>query len=460
MKLFDYQREGAEWLAARASALLAWQMGTGKTPTATVACDLVKARRVLVLCPAVARPVWRDAFQAWARPTRPVRVLHSSTSTTAAPDSPECLIVSYDLLSRDNGLLARLASMDWDALICDEAHALKNPDSVRTKAVYGKKTDGVGGLVSKSKHVWLLTGTPVLNHAGELWPHLRTLAPDTIEYEPGKPMPYAFFTERYCEFATQGFGKRPVGSRNMADLANRLSRFMSRKRFEDVVKDRPPLVVGTTPVSVHDAKIDKELLAAFNEAQTRANEYAAQVDTADPDEFLAHLRSGALVMASERRLTGLLKAPVVAELVASELQNNDDKLIVFAQHTAVIDKLVHLLAAFGPVVIDGRTSDARREANVQAFQTDPACRVFIGQLQAASTAITLTAARNVFMAEADWTPAMNDQAIRRAYRIGQTQGVTARFIALDGTLDMKIMKILARKTADIAALIDANQPAA
>jgi SWI/SNF-related matrix-associated actin-dependent regulator 1 of chromatin subfamily A len=118
---------------------------------------------------------------------------------------------------------------------------------------------------------------------------------------------------------------------------------------------------------------------------------------------------------------------------------------------------MELLAGFNPVKIDGRTPDATRENAVRSFQSAPHVRVFVGQLHSASTAITLTASRNVLMAEADWTPGINDQAIRRAYRIGQRNAVNARFVALEGTMDAQIMKTLARKTADNAALMDAHQ---
>jgi SWI/SNF-related matrix-associated actin-dependent regulator 1 of chromatin subfamily A len=120
----------------------------------------------------------------------------------------------------------------------------------------------------------------------------------------------------------------------------------------------------------------------------------------------------------------------------------------------VIDTLMSALQQFQPVKIDGRTNQSQREAAVEAFQTDPNCRVFVGQLQAASTAITLTAASNVLFAEADWTPAINAQAAARAHRIGQPSAVTARFVMLDGTSDALVMKALARKAADISALTE------
>ena len=431
-------------------------MGTGKTPTAVSACDLVNAQRVLVLCPAVARPVWRDAFSQWSTAQhRPVSTLHSATSPVGTQALPSVLIVSYDLLSREsNDVAKKLSKLPWDVLICDEGHALKTRTSARTKAVYGKKCDGKTGIAAQAKHVWILTGTPVLNHADELWTHLHALAPELIQYTPGWAMPYLMFTERYCQLSPTPFGNKIVGSRNALDLANRISPFMSKKRKEDVLKDLPPITFGTVPVSVHDARVDKALLKEFNEAYAKVAPLVADFDTPDPELFLSQLRGAALALASERRLTGLLKAPVACELIHTDLKDNDEKMIVFAQHSSVIDALMFNLAAYSPVKIDGRTSHSERDAAIKSFQTDPNCRIFVGQLQAASTAITLTAASQVLFVEADWTPAINAQAAARAHRIGQKSAVTARFVVLEGTLDAHIMKILARKTADIAEIMD------
>lgn len=450
-KLYSYQAEGARWLADTGDALLAWDMGTGKTATSVHATELVNARRIVVVCPAVAKSVWRDAFTRWSKIKLPIRVIHSATSPVGGGEG--VWIVSYDLMSRakQNGLIRRLSVEAIDVLICDEAHALKTRSASRTMAIYGPKADRTG-LAGHAKRVWLLTGTPVLNHANELWTHLHALAPKTIELQPGLPMPEYRFMERYCKLVATPFGNKITGSQNQQELAARIAPFVSWKRKEEVLKELPPITFDTLPVSVHDAHVSADVLREFKKAEQDATGVYTEVDPENADEFLANLRGSALFLATQRRLTGLLKAPVVAQIVKNDLDGGDGKVIVFCQHTAVIDTLADALDEFNPAMIDGRTSRFGRDAAVNRFQQDPACRVFIGQLQAASTAITLTAASNVIFAEADWTPAINAQAAARAHRIGQPSAVTARFVMLEGTLDAMVMKTLARKAADIAAL--------
>lgn len=173
-----------------------------------------------------------------------------------------------------------------------------------------------------------------------------------------------------------------------------------------------------------------------------------------PDPVAA-LRGAGAHLATERKLLGQLKAPLVAELVHDELINNyRQKIIVFAQHTAVIDKLTELLAAHNPVVVDGRVSDKARNAAIDTFQTKPACRVFIGQIQATGEAIDLTAANRVIFAEASWTPKDNFQCVKRAHRIGQQNKVRATFAVLAKSMDQQILSTVARKTRDLSEMMD------
>jgi SNF2 family DNA or RNA helicase len=120
----------------------------------------------------------------------------------------------------------------------------------------------------------------------------------------------------------------------------------------------------------------------------------------------------------------------------------------------VIDVLMDKLAKFNPVKIDGRDSYKFRQVAVDYFQTRPEHRVFIGQMTAASEAITLTAACDVGIVEAEYNPAKNAQFISRAHRMGQTLPVFARFLAVPDTLDGRIMRIFRRKAQEMSALFD------
>ena len=168
----------------------------------------------------------------------------------------------------------------------------------------------------------------------------------------------------------------------------------------------------------------------------------------------ADLAEAAVHVAKLRRLTGLAKVASVVELLQDELAGGLNKIVVFAHHREVIQKLADGLSSFGVVVLQGSTPPTQRQAAIDGFQNDNSIRVFVGQLTAAGTAITLTAASNVLFAESSWTPSDNAQAAMRVHRIGQRSGVLVRFATLSGSLDEAITETVRRKTAVLAQIFD------
>jgi SNF2 family DNA or RNA helicase len=164
------------------------------------------------------------------------------------------------------------------------------------------------------------------------------------------------------------------------------------------------------------------------------------------------LRSSETHLATLRRLLGEAKAAPAAEWAREKLSTGVDKILLFAWHTNVIETLAGLLLDFNPVTITGATSTADRDDAVRRFQDNPETRVFVGQIKAAGTAITLTAASHIGIVEPSWVPGENYQAICRAHRLGQRDSVLASFLYLRGTLDERIMQTFRRKAAEIAEL--------
>jgi SWI/SNF-related matrix-associated actin-dependent regulator 1 of chromatin subfamily A len=231
-----------------------------------------------------------------------------------------------------------------------------------------------------------------------------------------------------------------------------------------VLRDLPAIRFATAVVDPGEALADLEAAEAAPELTLlRPVLDAAVAKTglqgaggADRDALVeGSLRTDSIALARLRRLTGIAKAKATADLVRHELVCGAlEKVVVFAHHSEVLRTLASALARFGVVTVDGGTSPSRRQTAIDRFQIDPATRVFLGQITAASTAITLTAASHVVFAEASWVPGDNLQAAKRCHRIGQTRPVLARFISLAGSLDEAITEVLRRKTRLLAQLID------
>lgn len=426
MKLFPYQAQGAAFLASRRFAFLADGMGLGKTVQAIAACSKIAAARVVVVCPAVARVNWQREFDVWA-----------------AQLSVNVRIVSYDKLAVSKIDQDQICEFKPDVLILDEAHYLKTRTTKRTKTIYGSPP-GTAGILKSAARVWLLSGTPCPNNAGEIWPHLRSLWPELIT-RAEKPLSYAEFLVRYCHIQDTPFGPKILGNKNKDELREILSQIMLRRRAEDVLKDLPPMVWQSMTVEA-DAVVN-DLAALESDIAVAALREALYADGV--------IEGASIALASLRRVTGQAKAPLAARMIADEIDAGAyDKIVVFAQHLDVIKLLVDNLSEYGVVSITGSTPPAQRQNAIDEFQANPRVRVFVGQLQACSTAITLHASNQVLFVEQSWTPAENAQAAKRCHRIGQNRPVFVRMLGLAKSVDEAVAKVLARKSQMIGELME------
>lgn len=179
--LFPYQQKGVDFLCAtkpNPNRLLAWEAGSGKTPVAVVSADRLELDSILVICPPIAIGVWAEHFVTWSAKDRTIHVLDDMRQGVRE-DSEIVTVVGYSRVGR---LQRHLKFRFWDLLILDETHFLKNPNAQRTRAVYGDEIGSRDGITGMASTIWCLTGTPVLNHALDLYPHLRALAPETLIY--------------------------------------------------------------------------------------------------------------------------------------------------------------------------------------------------------------------------------------------------------------------------------------
>jgi len=455
LELMPFQKAGALLLSASRRAMLVWDPGVGKTPTAVRACVEVDATRILTLCPPIGTAVWRQHFEDWSD-IQDIRIAgpFEQDRPYGFVNGWGVRIIPFSRARSTSSVIAAAASVGrWDVVIIDEAHYLKNPEAQRTQAVYGDKIDLKGSPLEDARHVWCLTGTPLLNHPAEFWTHLHALAPDTIILPQLGVMTEDLFTERFCVTQQTPYGVHIRGGRNTHELAGRIKPFVDRKRLKDVILDMPELRIvdyllpADTPI---EQSLRVELAAAMSDLREQGFE-----DTLDDDQLLASVQAGGVAFSTVRRLIGRAKIEGVSELVADELDDaKDDKVIVFAHHREVIDGLALRLKPYSPLVIHGGTPMKARDIAIEMFQNDERRRLIILAIEAAGEVITLHAAHNVIVAEPSPVPAKNRQAIARAHRKGQRRAVLARFVLLPGTLDARLMSIVARKTRDIAQIVD------
>ena len=158
---------------------------------------------------------------------------------------------------------------------------------------------------------------------------------------------------------------------------------------------------------------------------------------------------------------GLLKNPSKFDFLIESVQclPQDAKVLIFCEYVETVESLRQVLASEGirSVTLTGSDSTKKRMAAVDAFQVDPAVRVFIGTTPAAGVGITLTAANYVFFASLPWTPALKRQAEDRAYRSGQKRDVIVIVPVVAETIDEQIVALLDSKREIEVSLVEANR---
>lgn len=423
--LFPYQQAGVEFLAGRRAALLADDPRLGKTYQSVGACDRSFALRVLVICPA-------GVVENWKRKLPELR-----------QGDWWAYVTSYEKAwGADH---ARIMAQEWDVLIVDEAHYAKDPTSKRTRALYGKNcAAGEDSIVSRAAQVWLLTGTPMLNHPGELFPHLRALAPEKIMTRNGRmPMTYSMFMQAFCEMRHNGFGLKPVGSKREAELNQILEGFMLRRTRAEVLGHLPPTAFEELYVEGDVSGIPGEEIDIVREVLAKDGIEGLRVAAANGS------------VSTLRRLTGIAKVPGVAQWTKDWLQSRpkDEKIVIFAHHKEVIEGLYDRLH-LDFVRVESDVKARGRQKAIDAFQSDPAVRGIIVRMTGDGVGISLARADEMLVLEPSWVPAVNAQVYERIFDLGKTRKNLVRTVVIANSIDEDIQRAIVRKMQSISKVVD------
>ncbi len=436
MSYLPYQEAGIRFALARRGTLIADEMGLGKSSQAIGVLNASpEVTSVVVVCPASLKLNWRNELVKFSSRSAEIQIAgYKKTASIAREGAPVTItITNFEQVSK----LPKDAH--YDLLIVDEAHYAKNPKSARTKAVLA--------LGKRCERVLALTGTPILNKPVELFPILQLVAPETwdkggtykgVTKADGEGNGFFPFALRYCnahkEMVARGkmawnFG----GKSNLEELQERLrSTCMVRRLKADVLRDLP---------------------AKRRQVVTIGNGCDDEADYGDiGDDYETAIRRTKSVafdkISATRHVQALQKLPAALEHIQNALESVA-KIVVFAHHLDVIAGLTEGLRDFGVVSVKGDDAIEDRLSAVERFQTDPACRVFVGSLKAAGVGLTLTAASHVIFVELSWVPADMTQGEDRCHRIGQLNSVLVEHLVLEGSLDEKMARFITEKQ-DIA----------
>lgn len=287
------------------------------------------------------------------------------------------------------------------------------------------------------------------------------------------------YAKRYADAHQVSIGRHThwdfSGASNLDELQRKLREtIMVRRLKEDVLTELPAKVrqvIEMIPESDAAQALVRDEAEFWTTSRAKLEALRAEVETAkeDPDAYraaAARLREYDEISFTEisrmRHETAVAKVPQVVDHLAEAMGDDEAyKIIVAAHHRDVIDQIrsAGVERGWRPVILTGAENTDERQAAVDAFQNNPAVRLFIGSITAAGVGITLTASSHVVFAELDWVPGNISQMEDRAHRIGQRDSVLVQHLVLSGSIDAKMIETIISKQDLIDSSLDRDHPA-
>lgn len=449
--LRPYQIRGYSWLAFLSQfglgGCLADDMGLGKTIQAIAFLahlrNLEPEKPFLLVCPTSLLGNWyRELHKFW--PKASVYIYHGTTRKVEefqnAVERGSIILTTYSLLSRDEELICPIP---WGAAVLDEAQNIKNPMTRQAQAARNIKANCRIAL----------TGTPVENHAGDLWSILQFL-------NPGLLPSWGRFQREFL---------RPIQEEHNEEQLERLRRiaspFLLRRLKSDptIAPDLPEkqVIKVICSLGAKQAQLYRKILAeteqGLKEAKGMARRGLILATLTKLKQVCAHPSLVDDSWAAKRAESGKLQR---LEEMVDEVVDSGGKALIFTQFVEMGRKIRSTLSdRLGRPVLfyHGGLTRTDRDALIERFQKEENIPILVLSLRAGGTGLNLTAASHVFHYDRWWNPAVEDQATDRAHRIGQEKDVQVIHLICGGTLEDRISELIERKRSVASGLIESGE---
>ncbi len=403
---YPYQVKGVAFLMPRHAALLADEMGLGKTAQVIIALRLLMQsgliRRALIVCPKPLVINWTREMKLWAADL-PYEVIGGDLPSRKAQwYASRCPVklVNYELLTRDEEIVAD-PEIGFDLVVLDEAQRIKNRDS---------KTARVARSINRERS-WAMTGTPIENRVDDLVNIFAFVDPDRIP--PDTP----------------------------TKLLPELTRDAILRRVkEEVMTDMPPKVIQDVFLDLSPEQRESYDLAE-REGIIHLNELGDTISVQHVFELVLRLKQ--ICNFDPRTGESAKLEQIVADM--DEVAENGRKAIIFSQWVEPLETIAKALSAFGPLQYHGKISQRDRQPILDRFKEDKSKHVLLMSYGTGSVGLNLQFTNYVFLFDRWWNPAIEDQAISRAHRIGQKETVFVKRFISQNTIEGRIAQVLEKK---------------
>ena len=412
---FPYQLSGIGFLYPRHAAILADEMGLGKTMQAITSLRLLlhahEVNSAILICPKPLITNWQREFALWA-PEIPVVVIEGSAEQRKwawQRDEFPIKIANYEAVLRDNDLVQQHL-ISADIVVLDEAQRIKNMNSSTSQVV----------REIPRRRSWALTGTPIENSTDDL---------------------VGIF-----EFLSAGMLHRDMAHR---DLAHATRDYIIRRTKDDVLTDLPPKLFRDAWLDLsppQQARYDQ----AEGEGVVRLEDMGPSISIQHVFELILRLKQ----ICNFDPVTGESSKLDRLEADLEEVAQSGKKAIIFSQWVKTLDRLGDKLARFNPLMYHGKVSPKERERSIHRFRESNDHTVMLISYGAGSVGLNLQFCNYVFLFDRWWNPAVEDQAINRAHRIGSSGPVTITRFVSPNTIEQRIDDILRDKRELMSSILD------
>lgn len=481
---FSYQIEDAKRMALGKRVIVGNTMGTGKTLTSLITCDMLEANRVLIFTPATVMRSFVNEVKHWA-PHRNVFLLggmsrtERRTAVTMMDMAKQAnhnftVILNYEAMRKDGAFIEELKRLEFDLVILDEAHLLKDKKSLTFRQI----KEVVNGDGHQPPCVFPMTGSPILNKPQDLWPLLNIIAPYDFSDE-------YYFLQDYC-VRDWDTGKWKFSSTGLNGMQRRL-----RDKFIRRTKEQTGMALPEKTISVHEIELAAETHSQQYQAYKNLREQAAI--WLDDDKAMSITTAIALITRERQMMTypagikwtdndqnsptygdvifkcdvtqsvkldyiihpnGDVENPTWAEPGGLSSEIIEEKQVIMSQFKTPLQELKRRFDAavaagnpeYAAEIIDGDTPMERRQEFIDDFQNpNGRIRILLGNFKALGVGVTLTAASQMIVLDEEWNPGKNEQAYDRIHRIGQSKAVTIHILRVNNSIDEWMADLIAQK---------------
>ena len=424
----EHQKEAIQKLVENKKFILADDMGLGKTTSTIIAALEAGSKKALIICPATLKINWKREIENYSDKT--VFIAESKNFSTEA----DFVIINYDIIKNFHDTKkkdeSQILASNFDLVIVDEAHYIKNATAQRTKLI--------NDIVKKTDRLWLLTGTPMTSRPIDYF-NLLSLIDSPVAKN---WMAYAI---RYCQGYQFNVGGRKVwnvtGASNLEELRDR-TLGLTLRRLKENVLDLPDKII--TPVYLRlKSKQYEEVMGEYYDWYDK-----------NPEES----KSLTVQFSKLTKVRQIIADEKIAQTIelAENILEQDKKVIIFCNFTDSLNKITEHFGK-AAVKLDGSMSKPERQNSVDQFQDNSKVKVFVGNIKAAGVGITLTAAEAVIMNDLSFLPSDHAQSEDRAYRYGQKNNVLVYYPIFENTIEGIIYDILNNKKQVIATVMGDDQ---